>query len=694
MSNYFQTLIPEPGSLPVYDTVFELKGIDRYNRDALVVISKRRDSGTKPVEDQVRGMGVNSVDINVSFTDGDFFRPVVGTYCDMVIVSRNYKKLFPLMQADETQYLVKVYENHDTPQERILFRGFYRPDSFRQQWQRGKAMVHISATSGLGLLRYIKFTPPPVGPGFQGIENEGPVFGEYSAAHVLSYLFYLAGNRHDWLDMVPYNWSDFVGVHVPYFEQPIPVSHYYDKNCMDVLQSIMENFDTQVLQVNGMLAIRMMDDPATDHFRRYNYRGEYQDNVDPEQINSPLQTIITTGTHTKDITGRISTEVAYRRLIVRNKNMPFGNLIFNGDFEKEYAGWYKSASLPDDHFSILGTPYNRMILKFLMPESASSPSAYPPENYIDEDYHVNNHFSRGDFGGNVFGKFRVSFYANVSGVEYLPGGGFISYNHVLTPRLLRVRLYDKTADKIIYPNEWGKQFHFDFYSWSYAGDGPYLRIYVPIWIPTLSQSLNPSITDIIEEFIEIKDVKVESYEYNIGTGEYVPLKEIISEEIITLNEHSIRDAVEEVTHFGGNRYAWKDRTPGLRLRHRTGEGVMSVEDWKKQRLSTFYSQARKKLNITSIVKELVPINGLSMIQEPDLDTTFLISSMKYALMRKTVELDLLQYRNYLLNYPEPPIPEPESEWILATGSWNDDGIWIDTAHWYDSEPGGVMPPPE
>lgn len=27
--------------------------------------------------------------------------------------------------------------------------------------------------------------------------------------------------------------------------------------------------------------------------------------------------------------------------------------------------------------------------------------------------------------------------------------------------------------------------------------------------------------------------------------------------------------------------------------------------------------------------------------------------------------------------------EPESNWILATGRWNDDGIWIDTAKWID-----------
>ena len=32
--------------------------------------------------------------------------------------------------------------------------------------------------------------------------------------------------------------------------------------------------------------------------------------------------------------------------------------------------------------------------------------------------------------------------------------------------------------------------------------------------------------------------------------------------------------------------------------------------------------------------------------------------------------------------PTPP-PPPPSSWILATGNWNDGGVWEDTAVWVD-----------
>ena len=653
MSEYFKNLIPESGSLPGYDAVFELKGKDRYNRDALVVISRRTDPGVIIELQQVRGMGINSVDINMSFTDGDFFRPVVGMYCDMVIVSRIYDRLFPLMQADETQYLVEVYENHNTAAERVMFRGFYRPDSYRQAWQRGKAMVHISATSGLGLLRYVKFTPPPTGPGFQGNLNEGPIQGEHKAAYVLSYLFYLAGNRHDWLDMVPYGWSDFGGggaTPVPYFEQPIHVSEYYEMSCMEVLENIMENFDTQVMQVNGLLAIRMMDDPATDHYRRYNYRGEYQDNVNPYDGTNPLSSIINLESDMRNVRGTIANEIPYRRLILRKVFEPAGNLLFNGDFEKEYAGWTESDDLPREYFEIFGPPYNYMRIR------AVNPVDFPEANL----YYVRNNISRGEFGDIQNYRYRVSFEAFTQGA--------LTENVVMRIELGEGNIVIKTITPDDWTGPWSR-FEFIFFPW-FDVLNPVLKIHAlkifgNIWI-------------------YLRNIKVEAVQHDHVLNTYVLIEQKEEEEIIELNEQCIRDAVETLTHFSGNRYVWRNRTPGVRLRRRDG-GVIPVEDWKRQRYSEHYGQPRKRLqNLTCIANNQVPINGISLVQEADLDTTFVISSMKYGLMRKTLELDLLQYRNYLVNYPTPPIPDPQ--WILENGTWNDDGQWMDTARWHDTDP--------
>ena len=642
MSEFFKDLIPEAGSLPTYYALYELKGKDRYGGDALVRIS-RRDKAATAI--QVRGMGIDSVDINMSFADGDYYRPVVGMYCDMVIVSRTYDRLIGLMQADETEYLVQVYENYDTIAQQLMFQGFFRPDSYRQAWQRGRALVHISATSGLGLLRHIKFTPPPVTPGFNGIDNEGPVYGRHKMAYVLSYLFYLAGNRSNWKDAVQYEWVSG-GSNIPFADMPISMVEYYGLNCMEVLERIMALFETQVVILDGHITVRVPDDYADDHYRLYDYRGNYLSNESTSQrlVNIPGD-VNTTG-------GQVTSFVPYRRLLFTKNFSPAMNLVFNGDFEKEAAGWSMSTEAPGYvNVHIIGPPIKHMRLAFLNPVEV-----------MESEIYVRTMIDRGAPNPDIeYMRFRLEMDARCA--PMIDQG---SIN-------IKVRIGGSIINKVVAASDWSPggftNLSFDFSLVQYI-DPLYVGIYFP-------QSMT------ITSTLCIRNVRVYATTYDHLTRQRTPFSSRQEEEIVELMPASIRDATYEADSFGRSQYIWENRTPGNELRRRDG-GVGRVETWKKNRMAAYYGTPRKKLIANGIVKNNVHIDAMTLVQEHDLDTTFLISSMKYGLMRKTLQLDLLQYRNYLLSYPEPPIPDPQ--WILANGTWNDDGIWMDTARWHDTDP--------
>ena len=641
MSEFFKNLIPTVHTLPAYNALYELKGKDRYNRDALVRISQRED-GEIPDEIQVRGMGIDSVEINQSFADGDFFRPVVGMSCDITIVSRTYERLFPLLRADETQYRVEVYENFNDPAQRLMFRGFYRPDSYRQAWQRDKAMVSISAIAGLGLLRHIKFTPPPDSPGFNGIPNEGPVYGKHKMAYVLSYLFFLAGNRSNWIDAVQWEWV-IGGVNIPFAEVPINVVEYYDKNCMDVLEHIMSIVDTQIVMVNGLLVVRLPEDYSEDYFRVYTYRGDHVSDTNTSlHIISVTSDVNITG-------GQVTSVVPYRRLLFTKSFNPISNLVYNGNFEKDDAGWSVSPETPHYvNFNVVGPPVRHMRIPFLNPQEIMTPDVYVRTN-------INRGLPNPDI---EYMRFRVEFDARCA--------PRIEQNSII----IKVRIGNSIVSKVVAANEWATggytNLTFDFSAMQYVPE-MYLGIYFP-----LSISINSTLC--------IRNVRLTPLTYDHLTNQRTPFSAQKVEEIIELNPDSIRDADYQTETFEKSQYIWASRAPGNNLRRRDG-GVASPSNLKKERMKAFYGTTRTKLSATGILKKDVEINAMTLVQESNLDTTFVVSSMKYGIIRKTLVLDLQQYRNYLVHYLIPPTPNPL--WILADGTWNDDGEWIDSEIWHD-----------
>lgn len=649
-ATYFRDLIPEAASLPDYVAAYRLQGVDRYGRDVNVVFKRRSTLSVITSVQEIRGLNIDSVNVNMSFNDGDFFRPVAGMFCDISFVAPTYDFYFNLMDADETYYMVEVYENYDTVNERVLFKGFYAPDSYRQTWKHNKPHIHITANAGIGLLRYIKFTPPPYGAGYVGNINEGPVKDEHKMAYVLSYIFYLAGNRNDWLDMVPYNW-EAPGVY-NFCEVSVPVAQYYGANCIDVLDDIMQYYNTQVVQVNGMLAIRMMDEYPEVHARRYNYRGEYQDNTDIEDV----QNIINLNTHTKNITGTISTDVPFKRAVIKLKKDPAGNILFNGNFEHGHAGWDDSEDMPREKYEIFGPPYRYMRMSFLN-----------PVDYPETEIYVHNYFSRGVPGSISSYKYRVSFEAYAAPA-------------VVDNIRIKIRLGDRVINRLITPDEWTgnpwTRFEYVFYMWS--SSSPDLAIY--------------AVKNFGNIWLYLRNIVVEAVDaVTAAPIGYVLPESTIDETIYNLNENSIRDVDVDITHFEGSRYAWLNRTPRPFLRSHNGGGLSYVSEWKVQRFSDYYNMPRRKLNIDVIAADLANINGLSLVQDVDMDITFAISSMRYSVLRKVLTIDLLQYRKYLVSYPDPPTPPPS--WILANGTWNDSGEWMDTARWHDSDPMAGVPEP-
>ncbi len=235
--SHYQDLIP---SAVNYEPRFRVGGYDRYGKVCAAEIAVISNAVQTPVD--LYGAGDDPITIQTSYVDGNIFRPIVGSQCELNIQCESYRQVAQLGRGGEKSYRVRVYEDTEGENE-LIYWGFINPETYQESYARRKPQVQVTAVDGFALLDNVEFEP---------------TYGLHQISHVLAYLFYQAGHQGDFYDMTPWEWSIAAATRIPLLEGEITVLQYKGKSCREVLSDIMDMWCDDVnpfgsFQINARL---------------------------------------------------------------------------------------------------------------------------------------------------------------------------------------------------------------------------------------------------------------------------------------------------------------------------------------------------------------------------------------------------------------------------------------------------------
>jgi len=257
MAWYWQLAITEDGlNLMTEDNKYLAWELISQNK------SSKEDGSWLPITYNDRDLTVSK-----SFSDGDFFKPIVGSGYTLSFFAFHQNEFKELREATERQYLFE-YKVDGV----IQGEGYILPETLQQDWGELPHLTSIQAVDGLGLLAEIPFE-----------DNAGePFTGIHKIKDVLTFVFHKAGLRGNWFDGIKYMPDDIWAGDRPYgfaYNTYVDVSIWEGMKCKEVLEEILTSVEAQVLQVKNDFVIRHPDNSDDFPAWMWNWRGD----ILPEQ---------------------------------------------------------------------------------------------------------------------------------------------------------------------------------------------------------------------------------------------------------------------------------------------------------------------------------------------------------------------------------------------------------------------------
>jgi len=367
------------GDIPTYQDWRQVGGYNLVDNQYKALISRRDDGiGTPPELLDLEGYSTSPVSISTGFSDKNIFDPVAGSKATMRIYAESFSQLLLIARADDTKYRVVVSEGAQ-----VQFRGYIRPETYRQEYDMNRPVVTFEATDGIGLLRNVEFMGE--------LEDYSDVAGKQKVSEVIGYLLWKAGNISDWFDRINYSLPGHLSDNL-LRHMEIPLWKYHEWKCYDVLMDIMSIFNMQLVQICGHFHVRLADQPYGEKVYLYNYKGVCQTNVGL-QANEPVDMYA----KFKGLQGDIRMERPVRSIQFEAPQTAISELIFNGDLDSA-QGWSGWGGIADEMWRVED---NEMLLDFDV-------------NIDDPYYGVQTDISRGVIPGAAI-RIALSFDARIDG---------------------------------------------------------------------------------------------------------------------------------------------------------------------------------------------------------------------------------------------------------------------------------------
>jgi len=665
--SYLKTLIPD--TLETYTLHYRVGRIDRYNRAMRCNIYRR---GSKAVAvTNIDAVGSNGINVEYSVNDGGFFRPIAGSVCTLTLISPSYSFFLEMSTADETEWMIEVFENYGDADERLIFWGYINPESYSQDYRHINSIVQLRAVDGLALLDGVDFAPLPDNAlYYQG--QEGALLQVHQIKYVLAYILSQVGNRYDILNMIPWQWDARVSSSARLWDATIDVSHYWGESCRVVLEDIMRKMKAQIAAIpvqtsttNSVFCVRFLDDVLPGNFEvleNYDRFGDWQSGVGKSGNALWPVNIITLGIDTDILPGaRLESESAVRELTITTKVEKVTNLVFNHDFKLGKNNWFVTNPVAEE-------PLYR-----IMPQGYMQILSANNWNELSQKKVFTNlrawHSDSSTFENNIRFRVRITAKRRKLPQAYLQNWFF------------KVTLHNADDDTI------DKAFFFlneDNWDWE-TFDYQFPEFARPklLSISAISAGFN-------EQALHVKEVVL--YAEKITGNERSDFESISNEEKHTIHEKSIRKITEEIHGNAVNQYVYQNllvrdqsfsssaHIPFNVKRNNTSGSSRLFVDAIKERVIDYYSRKRRKLSVSIIHNDDVRISPLSIIQDINVGITFVVSHMSRNLSTRLTTLQLYEHCDYVI---APPILE-NTDWILYPGSWTDTGKWYDNEQWKDS----------
>lgn len=670
----FKDLIP--ATLAPYQPRYIMGGHDRHGVPLRIIIY-RAGAISQPI-DELEGAGNDPYHWIVSFADRDFFRPVVGSRLRLQIKTREYNQLLHLSTASERDYMVEAWENYETPQARRIFIGYINPETYEQAYNRKNGLVTVEAVDGLALLRGQRFAPPPVTQGFEE-GDRGPLFGVHQLKYVIAYILSLIGNRHQFAQMIPYQWreANFPAsfIQTRFLDVAVNVSEYYEWNCLDVLEDILTRIKAQIFAVPFQTAtsevvygLRLMDDALTerlDDFDVYDRFGDYHASVGRfDNPHWPIH-IVTAERDLAPMGGTIETESIPQKLILTDVARTTGQLLYNGDFEHGRAAWYPDSVAVEDKWDVVD---GKMILDTW--EDWDGPNEPRINNEFPRRYHEGLYF----FWSAVHRtRVRIEVARDKGGMPYSDDWRYrVAVGNDETEEL---KIWDVTSESnqyVILEHEFTVP-HPRFVSLYLINSGFGSKVRVKnVEVVVVDRSDFPS-----EEY---RDVRKEA-EHILNPNSLSEVRDTVT--VYPFSQIIYRNLFVRDFQYEFVARAWEIRRKRQSIWTNLSENV-------RARVLAYWNRARRSINNAEFIirkhskgtETPVRFNPLSLVQDVRIGSTFVVSSVTMGLRSLKLQMHLQEYSKTIIEPPPPP--EPSSDWILFTGAWDDDGKWIDNESWNDN----------
>ncbi len=608
--------------LQTYDDWRQVGGYNRIGNEYKAVISKRDDSiGAPVVFSDVKGYSSSPINISTGYSDKNIFDPVAGSRVTIQMVTDSPSELLEMARGDDTKHRVVVSEGVQ-----VLFRGYIRPETYRQEYEREKPVIKVDATDGIGLLRNVKF--------LDEIEDYSVIKGLHPVREVMSYLLWKAGNRENWRDYVYYATPGNTGKNlIRYME--IPVWKYYDWTCYDVLLDVLSIFNMQLVQVDGVYRTRLADQPYGKRYDWYSYKGV--------SISASAEfTVEAIDIHDKfkGVQGDFRMERPVREIQFEAPQLVIPDMIFNGDFAMGKTGWTEWGSLPDSMWSINSENILNMSRVVV------------GEFDIYAEKGIKSNYSRGMVTQNT--NIVVKIEARSHGFPSLP---------------LRVGLKSNVLFQRTLTDKW-VTYEFE---WFLPSGETETKIYIES--PTRR-----------EWEAGVGSIQINSISIQPTYTTLIEVEDIDNDSEVALNDKSQQDITHKIAYaWGGNVYRFENTFPGAANKNdiavvdRSTDPPVGYTNHTVQtgRAKKIYKDVKMRVSL-DMYKDETPLRIDSVMYDKHYRRAYVITSLSYDMAKAMYSAEALEHARMYIGEPE-----PDSDWILATGKWNDDGYWRDDEYWID-----------
>ncbi len=614
---------------PTYNLWGEVGGYNRIGDQYKIEISKRFDvRGSPPTVLDVKGYSTSPVSLTTGFSDKSIFANLAGSKVSVQMLADTNRQLIDIARGDDTQYRLVLKEGSD-----VLFRGYIKPETYRQDYHENQPVVSIQATDGLGLLRSVKF--------LSELDNYGDAEGLHKVTDIISYLLWKAGNAQNWYDGINYSLvghtSDNLLRHLE-----IPVWKYYDETCYDVLIDVLKIADVQLTQINGNFYIRMADKPYGVHYDCYSYKGVYQavgtpvDPVEPVDMYDAYEGMF----------GDFRMERPVRIINFEAPQLAVPEYIFNGDFTHKKQGWSTWGDLPDDKWE------------------------------IDNERHTMKLNSTDDEGGE----------GGIGTTGEPTSGVQASIYRGQAPAATRIQV---TVKAKCFPSQLpGLEIYVGLNS-----SGLFFKTVTPEWASYTFEFVIPDGSTDVRILLGATTVQNnEPFGILIDEISAVPLHIVTKNQVEDIDndteeelfERSQQDITHEIRYgWGGNRYMYENTFPNANIkgvhiiRDRHTPATYINNSLQEGRAVRFYKESKMRLGLTAY-KKTTSLAIHHVLYDKFYRRAYVLTQLEYRPAEALYNMELVELERLYI--------EPDSDWILADGTWDDDGFWRDDAQWHDSDP--------